>query len=268
MNPSAAPLDTSIEIVTPENVAFDYFLAGPFHRFLAFLLDMLVVFLSLFGIAFVLTMMGLPLAGFGLLGVIYFLVVWGFAGVCEAIWNGQTPGKRAMQIRVVSTSGLPINAQQAILRNILRAADLSLYLLPGLMSALMTRRFQRLGDLAAQTMVVLEKRIEPSYPPAGGQGVRALAEQLPPSFQADARLNKALGMYVSRREGLTPPRRWELASILAAPLTRQWGLPNTLDPDLLLCAAHRRAFYGFKNESSQSSIRTTDESSVVDLFPS
>ena len=157
-------LDTCIEIVTPENIAFQYRVAGPFRRLPAFLID-LAIRIGLVAAGFIvalLTFGSIGATGLGLGGgmVIWFVLAWFYGGLFEALWNGQTPGKRLMGIRVVAIEGQPITPFQAILRNILRAVDaqpVGCYLV-GLVAATLNDRFQRLGDLPAGTMVVVEER--------------------------------------------------------------------------------------------------------------
>ncbi len=121
----SAPLDTTVEIVTPENIAFRYRLAGPFRRLPA-LSDRRghssggrrggVRSAPLL----VLGRLGLPGVGFGVAMVCWFVLFWFYGGLFETFWNGQTPGKRLLGIRVLTLDGQPVNALQAILRNVLR----------------------------------------------------------------------------------------------------------------------------------------------------
>src|SRR6185503_6367494 len=82
--------------------------------------------------------------------VTFFVVFWFYGGVCETLLNGQTPGKWLLGLRVLTYDGQPINGLQAIMRNLLRAADLLLPLI-GLIVMMLNSRFQRLGDLVAGT---------------------------------------------------------------------------------------------------------------------
>ena len=252
MAPRNHQLDTSIEIVTPENVSFRYHVAGPFRRLPAFMIDMgfqaliitfggrLIVFamLVLFGVSG-------AFLGVGFYLILAFVISWFYGGLFETYWNGQTPGKRLTRIRVIGTDGQPVNGLQAVLRNLLRAIDCQPFFLYqfGLFSALMNDRFQRLGDLAAGTMVVVEEREwfqgilridEPE--------VLRLAQRIPPSFQASPSLARALAAYVQRRLAFPVPRRVEVARHLAEPLARRFGLPEGVNPDHLLCAVYQRAF--------------------------
>ena len=124
---SAEQLDTTIEIVTPENIAFDYRVAGPFRRFPAYLIDLGIRFgivaLMWIGLSVMAGIGGGPLAvAIGLIAM--FLLEWFYGGLFETYMNGQTPGKRVMGIRVLTVDGQPINGLQAVLRNILRTVDL------------------------------------------------------------------------------------------------------------------------------------------------
>lgn len=164
MTPGDAQLDTTIEIVTPENIAFRYQVAGPFRRLPAFLLDVALQTLIWWAGGGLLAMLfgavGLAGLGFGFWLILWFVLSWFYGGLFETYCNGQTPGKRMMRIRVIASDGQPINGLQAVLRNLLRAIDgqpLFTYQL-GLFSAMMNDRFQRLGDLASGTMVVVDER--------------------------------------------------------------------------------------------------------------
>ena len=87
-----------------------------------------------------------------------FLLIWGYHIFFEFLWNGQTPGKRVAGIRVLTTRGEPVTFVHVLVRNLLRIVDFlpSSYML-GAVCILVTRRSQRLGDLAAGTIVVHER---------------------------------------------------------------------------------------------------------------
>src|SRR6185312_7864209 len=97
------PMDTTVRLVTPERIVFQYPLAGPFRRFFAYLIDLtLLIFLTLVAtLASLLLSLGSP-SGFGLVLVAYFLLTWGYGAFCEGAFNGQTLGKRLVGVRVVS----------------------------------------------------------------------------------------------------------------------------------------------------------------------
>lgn len=249
VTPERSMLDTRIEIVTPENIAFQYRVAGPFARLPAYLIDLAIRIAAVVSVALVVIfgfrVVGIPGIGLGLLAVVGFVTEWFYGGLFEALWNGQTPGKRLLRLRVLTVEGQPINAWQAILRNFLRGADAlpSLCYQVGLFSAASNDRFQRLGDLAAGTMVVVEQRALR----AEVAGIRQpealqLAAQLPPGLTVSRSLGRALSAYVNRRATFSWRRRAEIARHLAAPLAASLGLPPRTDPDMLLCAVYQRTF--------------------------
>ena len=161
-------------IDTPEQVGLEYSVAGIGSRFVAALLDSLVVFAFYLIEGIVLAMF---LSGAGntqkldALGkwflaffvFINFAVVWGYFTLFEAYWQGQTPGKRAMKVRVIKDSGRQITWFESMARNLVRVVDYlpGLYLV-GVITMLCNKRNQRLGDLAAGTIVVHERLDEPS----------------------------------------------------------------------------------------------------------
>jgi uncharacterized RDD family membrane protein YckC len=242
-------LDTTIEIVTPENIAFQYRLAGPFRRLPAYLIDLVIRVAvcvgSFFLLAFVFGLLGIPGVGLGMFMVFWFGMAWFYGGLFETFWNGQTPGKRAMQIRVLTVDGQPINAMQAVLRNVLRAIDSQPVFLyqAGLITAAMNNRFQRLGVLACGTIVVIEqrKRLHGVVRVVETEALE-LAGQIPATFQPSRTLTHALALYVGRRQNFPWTRRMEIAHHLAGPLRERFDLPEGTNPDLLLCALYHRTF--------------------------
>jgi hypothetical protein len=107
----------------------------------------------------------------------------------------------------------------------------------------MNDRFQRMGDLACGTMVVVdEPRWFHGVIRLNDPGTIRLAGQIPPSYQAPRTMVRALAMYVQRRMNFAPTRRLQIARHLAEPLRRQFNLPADTDPDLLLCGLYQRTF--------------------------
>ncbi|HEV3339314.1 MAG TPA: RDD family protein [Pirellulales bacterium] len=274
---TTAPIDTRIQIVTPENIAFQYRVAGPFRRLPAFFIDVLIRAGMVFVGSLVLTLafgfIGQRGLGIGLGLVGYFVLDWFYGGLFETYWNGQTPGKRMMRIRVVSDEGQPINGWQAVLRNFLRAADalpwvtafeidtaldtgsiaipFPTYLL-GLVTAAMNDRYQRLGDLAAGTMVIIEEpqRHYGMVPMNEPEAIR-LAGELPARFTASRGLARALAAYVQRRQTFPWRRRIEIAMHVGEPLREKLGLPPEVNYDLLLCALYYRTFITDRLDEAQ-----------------
>ncbi len=249
-------LDSRIAIVTPENIAFHYVLAGPFRRLPAYLIDILIrlgILVAMLLVALLAGMAGVMGLGVGVFLVCWFVLSWFYGGIFETLWNGQTPGKRLMGLRVLSLDGRPINAMQAVLRNVLRDVDamppvsfgvfvIPLYML-GLLVMAANDRFQRLGDLASGTIVVVEQRATlRGLTPIARPEVVQFAQTLPSGFVVPRAMAQALSVYVARRELFSAARRFEIARTLAEPLVDRWGLPHDTNPDLLLCALYYRAF--------------------------
>ena len=203
-------LDTVREIHTPEGVALRLPAAGPVPRAYAWLIDLLIRFGLVLLSATVFVMLGR--FGTGVYLVLLFLVVWAYPVVFEAMWHGQTPGKRVMGLRVVSADGAPVGWMASFVRNLMRTVDmLPLGYAFGLASSLVDPWSRRLGDIVARTMVV--------HAPRRGDGAAlppapAFAPAVPllPDEQA------ALIAFAERAHTLTPQRQEELAGI-AAPLT-------------------------------------------------
>jgi len=258
-------LDTRVRFVAPENIAFEHRLAGPFSRLPAYLIDLLIRVALMFAMMFVASLIGFAVrsggAVFMLIMLCWFVLEWFYGGLFETFWNGQTPGKRMFGLRVISVDGRPISAMQAILRNVLRAVDqqpafafpgLPVYSFQlGLFVAACNRRFQRLGDLAAGTIVIAERRermaeIVLFEDPV----VQAVAQRLPATFVVPQSLSRALAKYVERRPNFGPARRREISGRLGTVLCDLLNLPRKTDHDALLCALYGRAFVA-KNRSSE-----------------
>ncbi|QTA92473.1 RDD family protein [Desulfonema magnum] len=147
----------TLTIKTPEGIAFSLHLAGPVTRFLAWLIDLASIF--------VISLTARIAAGF--LGVIspdiasaavilaYFIISIGYGIAMEWYWRGQTIGKRLLRLRVMDEQGLRLQFNQVVIRNLLRFVDsLPAFYMVGGLACLVSPRVQRLGDLAANTIVV------------------------------------------------------------------------------------------------------------------
>jgi len=164
-----------LRIDTPEQIALELPLAGIGSRFLALAIDTLIqsVFYLITAFIFIFTLpLGgsvfkfLPkLVGPALAIFILFAIYWGYFAFFESIWSGQTPGKRYAGIRVIKESGRPINAFDAIGRNLMRAVDgLPGIYGVGLVCMMCNQQSRRLGDFVAGTVVVHEKPTEDVRP--------------------------------------------------------------------------------------------------------
>jgi uncharacterized RDD family membrane protein YckC len=166
-----------LNIETPEQVELRFPIAGIGSRFLAILTDSFIQGATLFFLflGFALIVSAAPKipgaaaavsdtgAKWFVAAVVlfYFLLYWGYYSLFEAFWNGQTPGKRLLKIRVIKDSGRQITLFEALARNLLRVIDMlpSFYLV-GVITMLCNREQKRLGDLVAGTIVVHERSNE------------------------------------------------------------------------------------------------------------
>lgn len=145
-----------------EGVEIRLRMAGPMLRLAAYLLDGLIKTVVMTLVVVVMMLAGLALGErvvMGFIALIAFFMEWFYPMVFEAGKRGATPGKRIVGLRVVQVTGSPITLGQAFVRNILRWID-SMPIFTygfGMVSCLATRRFQRLGDLAAGTVVIYDR---------------------------------------------------------------------------------------------------------------
>ncbi|MCF7855458.1 MAG: RDD family protein [Candidatus Pacebacteria bacterium] len=146
-----------VRVRTPEGVCFSFQLASPVYRFFALVFDLLCIMVAASALGTVLGVLRVVSPGTALAASIiaYFLVATGYPMVTEWFWRGQTVGKRLFRLRVVDEQGFQLNGVQVILRNLLRYVDmLPLFYLVGGVSAFLSSRAQRLGDIAAGTIVI------------------------------------------------------------------------------------------------------------------
>lgn len=266
MASKSAQIDSTVEIVTPENIAFHYQVAGPFRRLPAFILDVLIRAGVFAVFAIILNIIGATINVVGIAAagtlVFWFLASWFYGGVFETWMNGQTPGKWVMNIRVLSIDGQPINGIQAVLRNILRTLDMFPppgMCMVGLIAMGMNKNYQRIGDFVCGTIVVVEERkwltgVAKLEDPRVAQ----LAGYLPADFRVSRTLARTLAAYVDRRRFFSLPRRREVARHLAEPLLERFGFPLDTSYDLLLCALYYRSFVADLGEEAEPAMRLGD----------
>lgn len=282
-------LDTTMRVKTPENISFEYQLAGPFRRIFAYFFDIgislggyliLVVFIYVLVSIVILPISarfgGGPLvqAIMGILGgmvsVGWFIVLWFYGAFMEARFNGQTLGKRITKMRVIATDGHAIDGVQATLRNFFRLLDvmpavsiagvfaielsdspvdpiLTAPLLPtclfGLIVMTLSRRYQRVGDLVANTVVVNEEQKRmPNLATFLDERVPRLAELIPNGFVVPASMARSVADYVDQRKYLPFQRASEIAGHLAIPLMEKFGMPRDTDHDLFICSLYYKTF--------------------------
>ncbi len=152
-----------LEIETPEGVVFSYALATPVTRSLAWAVDTAAIgALCYFAGRFAATVGAVSTDWQGALtAILYFAAQMGYGMFLEWRWRGQTLGKRLFRLRVIDAQGLRLQLSQVAIRNLLRLVDaLPLLYLVGGAACLFNRNYQRLGDLAANTVVAREPRWE------------------------------------------------------------------------------------------------------------
>lgn len=214
----------TLTIKTPEGIVFSLLLAGPVTRFLAWCVDLacVIALLSIVGsITNVVAVISKD-AAFSITIFGWFAVPIAYGIATEWLWRGQTVGKRLLRLRVMDVQGLRLQLSQIVVRNLLRVVDMlpALYLVGGV-SCLFSPKAQRLGDVAANTIVVRNPRIsEPD--------LRQLVTDKFNSFRMYPHLGARLRQKVSpheagialqallRRNELDPPARVELFRDIAS----------------------------------------------------
>jgi uncharacterized RDD family membrane protein YckC len=240
-----------LNIDTPELVDIEMPLAGIGSRFIALLVDSLIWFAGFLVIAVLLAIFLPGIAAFSKISAewavalvifLIFLANWGYFTLFEAFWNGRTPGKRVARIRVIQRSGRAIGLFESMARNLIRYIDMQPFALyaVGVIAIFTTRRHQRLGDMAAGTLVVRDHAQE--APLWGDSGARTFTAQIfAPSAPAPephnayslpadgiARLSPAdlevLEGFFARRLDMSLPTRYALAERIAAAIQAKSGL--------------------------------------------
>jgi uncharacterized RDD family membrane protein YckC len=161
--------EETLDVQTPENVAFGYQVAGIGSRFLASLLDTTIVVLLQVVILIVLALIVRSVAGsvfadqisawvYAIFGLVAAIFYWGYYIFFEMLSNGQSPGKRWVGLRVIRADGTPITLSESLIRNLARLVDF----LPaaygiGIVTMFIDKHSRRLGDLAAGTLVVQDR---------------------------------------------------------------------------------------------------------------
>ncbi|MCP4391191.1 MAG: RDD family protein [Gammaproteobacteria bacterium] len=201
-------LDTRYRVEIPGGINLEAQVVGPIPRFLAFAIDLAIRGVILF----VLSIAALPFGAFGLGGgfflIFLFAIEWLYPVLFEVFWRGQTPGKKALGISVINDDLTPVTLGTSLVRNLLRTIDfLPLFYLAGLVTMLCNRRFQRLGDLAAGTLVI---SVRESNRPVPQQDIVPLA----PSTSLLRTEQTSIIDFLQRSPQLSEPRQRELASLL------------------------------------------------------
>lgn len=200
-------LDTITLVETPEGTDLQAELVGLVPRALAYSLDFLIRLLVMivFGIVFGL----LGKAGEGFYLILFFVLEWGYPVYFEVFRDGQTWGKKKYKIKVVNDDLTPITFAPSLTRNLLRTADFfpAMYVC-GCISVLVTGRFQRLGDLAAGTIVVYTE--QESYSTSALEGVKPVA----PTHPLNQERQMAFINFALNRGQMSQSRQNEIADII------------------------------------------------------
>lgn len=249
-----------LRIATPEGVTVDLVLAGLGSRFAAMLVDLTLKFL-LIGAAWLLLALLLHTdLGFALGSIASFLIYFGYDVAFEVLGGGRTPGKRLAGLRVLRDDGRPVDLLSSCIRNVIRLIDgLPLLYLPAMVSILITTNNQRIGDLAARTVVVRDPKAkatknaqEPAFaaPPPGplpqqfGAGGWAMPAGAARPHNPGGTLDvsavspddlAAIRSFLDRRRELPPGPRGDIARRIAGALQpRVGGATGHLDDEDLI----------------------------------
>ncbi len=243
-------MERTIDVATGESVAFSYELAGLGSRFLAVFVDLViqiaVLIAVLLGFSFLATafpagtkfaasprfgkFIAATIVGAFVFGL--FMLFDGYFILFEWLWQGRTPGKRLLGIRVVRDGGYPVDFVSSVIRNVIRIleATLGFYAISAV-SALLSPQNRRLGDLAAGTIVVRDRRYERARALPGRDG----ALEDPAIRELSARERDLVRRYAERRASLTPQARIEVAGTIAKAVRPKLGASyEHLDDETLL----------------------------------
>lgn len=221
-------LDTARHVSTPEGIELTLKLAGPVPRAIAWAFDTFTRAIVFWIVAMIAATAGWFGQGVALL--FWFFLEWLYPATCEVLFNGATPGKKLMRLRVLHDDGTPVRWGAALNRNLLRAVDFLPFLYGfGLASMLLHRDFKRLGDIVAGTVVVYDDAMRATARVAD-------VRPCPPPVSLTPAERRAVVDYAARTPVLTEARAEELAEA-ATPLVG--GLSGSLARDRLLgIAAH------------------------------
>jgi uncharacterized membrane protein SpoIIM required for sporulation/uncharacterized RDD family membrane protein YckC len=224
MAPTAQPLDQQVAVETPEQVMLSYTIAGIGSRSAAALIDTVIWATAILlvveaGQSFTGHLSGGSSWARAVLGLIAFGIFWAYFVLFEGLWDGQTPGKRRLGLRVVRDGGFSVGFAASAVRNLVRLVDMQP--MPsygiGILSALLSPTGKRLGDYAAGTMVVRERAIAVATgaSPSSAEGAAVLAQTSIPTAVLSDEEYALLDRYMARRATLDAQRRAALAEQLA-----------------------------------------------------
>ena len=253
--------EETLIIETPERVQLEFALASIGNRFLAVAIDHFIQYLSIFLIAWMVISIGnlggasgvddpehffsdMPKWTLALLIIGIFVIFASYFILFEWLWNGQTPGKRLLKLRVIREDGRPLTLWEAIARNLLRICDaIPGFVFPvysvGLIAIFLSSRDQRLGDVFAGTVVIRERTDEaPSFADTFSNPVSDTAfSRVQKPVNTDANVSslnerevEVVESFLRRRWDLTERQRLWMAWRIALPLMYKLK-PNYNDAD-------------------------------------
>jgi uncharacterized RDD family membrane protein YckC len=249
-------LFNKINLETPESVELEFNLAGIGNRAYALSLDYLVLgclivivlVIWAFLYAYILSISNfawfekLGLWLFAIQMLIIFFIYTGYFVVFETLWQGQTPGKRWVNIRVITDDGRIINITHALLRALLRPVDEFLFI--GSFLIIFTKKEKRLGDLVAGTVVIREGQKTTKDKLKLSPEASSLATTIKDAGDTSLLLPEDFAVvreYLQRRQNMTPEARDNISKKLTYKLRKKLNLPVTFDivnPEVFLEAIY------------------------------
>jgi uncharacterized RDD family membrane protein YckC len=242
-------------VVTPEAVVLEVGTAGLGSRILARAIDvaiqagmLFVLFVVLGAVAVSASDAALGTAGLVITLIVATLVIFGYPVIWESLWRGRTPGKAALGLRVVTRQGAPIRFRHALVRGLVGMVEVMALPPVGVISMLFSTEDQRLGDMAAGTLVIRERAGAQMsvpvafFPPVGWE---SYVDSLDVGAMSSAEY-ETVRAFLLRTYEMAPLPRSNLAARLAGPLVTRLHqpVPETAGPELWLvcvaCAYQRR----------------------------
>ncbi len=248
-------------VEVPEHVEIGFTLAGFGSRFIAYLIDLSIMFIIvafLFGAMLAIFILlqqrmyeqfvenpspsmegALYALLISLFGLALFIVSWFYFLLFEMLWDGRSPGKRAVGIRVIRDEGSKISFTTSLLRNLMRVADwLPAFYLVGIVAMFVGRKWKRLGDIVAGTIVVKEEKVQwvPARsipPPPPGQRPEGIGAGIFTTEVCDKLGKEYYNLcydYLKRRVAIDPKRAFEIAGSIAGPVMEKLAISD-MSPD-------------------------------------
>lgn len=269
-------MNEHVSVETPEQIDIKFQQAGIGSRFYAALIDtVLLALISLVGYyvnrRFISELGDIGGNWLGALGgILVFAIFWGYYIVFEVTTNGQSIGKRVLGLRVIKEGGYPIGFADAAIRNLVRIVDfLPFFYGVGLICMLVNKNWQRLGDLAAGTLVIKTARTELKLASGGSQADNASISIPPREFVYTAWIQPAvvtetemrvIREYLARRGTLPGIRRLELARVIASPIVEKMGGTGWIGYDRFLEEVYMLKTSGATEDRSKNTEVETDGS--------